>query len=469
MMKKLLLPILPVILAATLNAQVSVQLVPVATGLSDVVGLAHANDERLFCVLRPGTIRIIQNEAVVATPFLSITSLVQSSGTEQGLLGLAFDPAYSENGYFYVHYTATGNVSTIARYQVSESDPNVADPASAQVIYTYQQPQGNHNGGDVQFGPDGYLYFSLGEGGGGGDSQNNAQNLNNPLGAILRINVHPEEGVYSIPESNPFATAGGGVRPEIWAYGLRNPWRMGFDALTGDFWTGDVGQNAWEEIDFWPAGEEFNSGPNFGWRCYEGLVPFSPGGCGAAEEYVFPVAVHPNGPWLSIIGGRVYRGTQFPSLYGRYIYTDYSVGQIWSLLPDGEGGWENEMILASQGAGIVVISENHELELFLGNRNNGTVYKLVDPTVEVREERQPMLNIYPVPAREQLIVEGELQGVREMMLFDAAGRQVAARSIATDVVRATLQVEHLNAGAYVLVLNDASGRQVARRLVSVMK
>jgi hypothetical protein len=145
------------------------------------------------------------------------------------------------------------------------------------------------------------------------------------------------------------------------------------------------------------------------------------------------------------------------------------VGQIWSLLPDGEGGWENEMILASQGAGIVVISENHELELFLGNRNNGTVYKLVDPTVEVREERQPMLNIYPVPAREQLIVEGELQGVREMMLFDAAGRQVAARSIATDVVRATLQVEHLNAGAYVLVLNDASGRQVARRLVSVMK
>ncbi len=379
---------LPLLLAAQTPSPVRIQLQPFASGLGQITDIAHCGDERLFVVQQNGNVRIVMpNGSVLPTPFLSIS--VNNGANEQGLLGLCFDPDYADNGYFYVYYTTgTGaGSSRVSRFSVDPIDPNEVLPGSETILYTRQQPQWNHNGGDLEFGPDGYLYVSFGDGGGSGDPQNAGQTLSNVLGTIIRIDVHGGTP-FSIPADNPFVTSPG-VLPEIWAYGLRNPWRFGFDALTGDVWIGDVGQNAWEEVDFWPAGD--NSGPNFGWRCYEGNAPYNTSGCQPPSNYVFPVAVHQTSgsQWCSVIGGRVYRGDAFWRLYGRYIYTDYCLGRYFSLHPDGEGGWVNDQLTTSGISGATCIGENSSLELFVGNRNNGQVYRIVDicsmaqPTIAV--------------------------------------------------------------------------------------
>lgn len=373
------LSILPLLAGSLLNAQspVTVEVQSFATGLSGITDIVHCGDDRLFCTIRTGSIRIVQaNGSVLPAPFLQIP--VNSAGGEQGLLGLAFDPGYADNGWFYVFYS-TGNgpgTSVVSRFSVS-ADPNIADPSSEQVILTIDQPFTNHNGGDLAFGPDGYLYISLGDGGSGGDPLNYGQDLGNLNGSILRIDVHGD-APYTVPADNPFLSTPG-VRPEIWAYGLRNPWRMGFDRLTGDLWLGDVGQTQWEEIHFWPAGD--HSGPNFGWRCYEGFAPYNTNGCVGAMAYEQPVIAHGNatGGWCSIIGGRVYRGTEYERLYGRYIYTDYCKGEFHSLRPDGQGGWTNELLLATGWGGFSCIGENAAGELFAGRMSNGTLYRVVDP------------------------------------------------------------------------------------------
>lgn len=320
------------------------------------------------------------NGTVLPTPFINLSSVITASGSEQGLLGLAFDPDYANNGYFYVNYTATGGGGTrIARYRVSAGDPNVADATSGQVLYSAAQPATNHNGGDLDFGPDGYLYIGMGDGGGSGDTQNNAQNLANPLGDMLRIDVSGGGASYTVPPDNPYVNSTGNELPEIWASGLRNPWRFGFDALTGDLWIGDVGQNAYEEVDYYPAGGA--AGANFGWRCYEGNTAFNTAGCPPASSFVAPVAVHAQSTqsWCSVIGGRVYRGQESQRLFGRYIYTDHCGGQFYSLHPDGQGGWVREQVRSQSTYGFTCIGENNALELFVGNMNNGTLYRIVDP------------------------------------------------------------------------------------------
>ncbi len=364
--------------AVLAQTPVTINLEPFASGLQGIVDIAHAGDERLFAVLQPGSIRIVNPDGtVLPTPFLDITDSVNSGG-EQGLLGLAFDPNYAENGFFYVNYIYGANAGNtrISRFQVS-SDPNVADSLSDQVIWTWPQPYSNHNGGDLDFGPDGLLYIPLGDGGGGGDGDNNAQTLSNPLGDIVRIDVSDPDTTYTIPLTNPWVGVSGDTLPEIWASGLRNPFRFGFDALTGDLWLGDVGQNAYEEVDFWPAGD--NSGPNFGWRCYEGDTPYNTEGCLTASEYVVPVAVHPQNQqnWCSVMGGRVYRGSVSQRLYGRYIYTDYCGGQFYSLHPDGQGGWVRQEVRPNGQSGYTCVAENSALELFVGG--NGAIQRIVDP------------------------------------------------------------------------------------------
>ncbi|MBL8003169.1 MAG: PQQ-dependent sugar dehydrogenase [Flavobacteriales bacterium] len=355
-----------------------------ATGLTKVLDITHCGDSRLFVVRQPGIIQIItDSNTVLPTPFLNIQGLVYDVGGEQGLLGMAFDPDYHNNGYFYVHYTGgTGNgISTIARYSVNPNDSNLAIGSSGEILYTWPQPYANHNGGDLDFGPDGYLYIALGDGGSAGDPQNNAQDLSDPLGDILRIKPEPDS-TYSIPPDNPWANAGGDTLREIWASGLRNPFRFGFDRLTGDVWIGDVGQNAWEELDFLPAAS-VPGGPNFGWRCYEGDQPYNVGGsCLPYSQYVAPVVVRNNvlngGTWCSIMGGRVYRGTEFPRLYGRHIYTDYCSGQFYSIRPDGFGDWIDENLLSSGLQGFACIGDGADGSLYACNVSNGNVYRIVD-------------------------------------------------------------------------------------------
>lgn len=300
------------------------------TGLNRVVDIQHAGDERLFLVEKAGIIKISNLSGVLnPQPFLNISSLVLSSGNEQGLLGLAFHPDYKTNRYFYVNYTNLAGNSVVARYQTSPTNPDSAMLSSGQILMTYNQPFTNHNGGSMNFGPDGYLYISTGDGGSFGDPQNNGQNKLTRLGKILRIDVDAAFP-YAIPECNPFNN-NPAYLPEIWALGLRNPWRCSFDRMTGDFWIADVGQGASEEINYQPANSL--GGENYGWRCYEGTLPFNTSGCLPFTSYVAPVYEYPHtGPLggCSVTGGYVYRGAEHADMFGRYFFGDYCSGLIFS-------------------------------------------------------------------------------------------------------------------------------------------
>ena len=375
-LRTLVLPALG--LAAVLNAQtpVSLSLQQVATGLTRLNDIAHTDDDRLFLALQAGVVRILDSDGatLLPTPFLNITAQVNSTENEQGLLGLTFDPDYGTNGYFYVYYTFGSGTGTsrISRFTVS-SDPNVADQSTEQVLYTQAQPYINHNGGDMEFGPDGYLYIGFGDGGNSGDPQNHAQNITDVLGSMIRIDVSGGTG-WTVPPDNPFVGVAD-AKEEIWLHGLRNPWRWGFDRLTGDLWIGDVGQDTYEEVDFWPAGD--NSGGNFGWHCYEGNSAFNTAGCNAQNTYVAPVTVHPQSQqgWCSVIGGRVYRGPTYWRIEGRYIYTDYCGGQLYSLTPNGIGGYARAQ-LGTSSFGASCIGENRQGELYLGNNATGVLSKI---------------------------------------------------------------------------------------------
>jgi glucose/arabinose dehydrogenase len=292
-------------------------------------------DDRLFVVEQVGRIRVYDRDGGDRGVFLDLTGQTVAGG-ERGLLGLAFSPDYADDGRFYVNYTNRDGDTRIMRYRVSTADPDRADPGSAVLVLAVDQPYGNHNGGMIAFGPDGLLYVGMGDGGGSGDTGNRAQDGGTLLGKLLRLDVSPPAG-YVIPADNPFV--GGAPRDEIWALGLRNPWVFDFDTATGDLWIADVGQDAWEEIDFAPAGEP--GGRNYGWRLMEGTACFDPpSGCETAA-LVLPVHVYAHGgdPFrCSISGGCVYRGTAVPSLAGRYLFADFCSNQIWALTPRAGGG-----------------------------------------------------------------------------------------------------------------------------------
>ncbi len=365
---------------------VTLSLVQFATGLNDPVGVYNAGDGRLFVIEQAGVIRIVQSNGVVlGTPFLDISARVLSGG-EQGLLGLAFHPNYATNGFFYVNYTSTGIRRTrISRFRVT-GNPNVADPNSEVILLTVDQPFSNHNAGDIHFGPDGFLYTPLGDGGSAGDPSNNAQTMDVLLGKVVRIDVDlgpggfPDcvgvgSGQYTIPATNPFIDGGGGDCDEIWAVGLRNPWRSSFDRLNGDFYIGDVGQDAWEEIDFQPVGS--TGGENYGWRCFEGNTSFNPSGCGPSNSFTFPIFAysHTSGD-CSVIGGYVYRGNLFPALFGRYVLTDLCTGNFWDIIPDGAGGWQITQHTNLTQFGYVSFGEDANGELYVVHQGGGTLFRL---------------------------------------------------------------------------------------------
>lgn len=358
-----------------------------ATGLTRPVTITNAADGsgRLFIVEQTGTIRVVKNGLVLATPFLDIHTLVRYNAGEQGLLGLAFDPAYPSNGHFFVAYTAprpldsTGSILTLERFSVSAANADQADPATGTIILTIDHPtNSNHNGGDIAFGPDGYLYWGTGDGGSGGDPPGNAQNLSVLLGKLLRIDV--ESGSpYSIPSTNPFFGSAT-VRQEVWAYGLRNPWRFSFDRLTGELYIADVGQNLMEEIDHASAGDA--GGENYGWNILEGTLCFNSSNfnvplssCDTSGKTP-PVAEYDHSLGrCAVSGGYVYRGPSAPALRGYYFYADFCSGAVYALNHDSVSGW-TVTALATTGFGISTFGEDEGGELYLADLNAGNIYRL---------------------------------------------------------------------------------------------
>lgn len=356
------------------NASV-VQMIEIATGLARPLYLTHAGDGsgRLFVVEQGGRIWIIQDGERLETPFLDLTALVspdanQFGYTERGLLGLAFHPDYAENGIFFVNYTDIQGNTVVARLRVS-TDANTADPSSLEPILNITQPFANHNGGHLAFGPDGYLYIGMGDGGSQGDPQNNGQRLDTLLGKLLRIDVDVAQG-YAIPQDNPF-TGTSGALPEIWAYGLRNPWRFTFDPVTGDLLIGDVGGSAWEEVNYQPATS--TGGENYGWSLFEGNHARS---SVAADGLTMPILEYSHSEGVSITGGYIYRGEELPALQGIYLYADFGFGTIWAAIQNEDGSWQSQEFMRNSGYTISSFGEDEAGELYIVNYA-GTVVRLV--------------------------------------------------------------------------------------------
>ena len=376
-----------VALAATVSAQgdgpittrsappdpAQVRLVEAASGFERPLYVTHAGDgsDRLFVVEQAGRIWILQDGERLQTPFLDLSNVVTGVGqgySEQGLLGLAFHPDYADNGRFFVNYTDRSGNTAIAEYRVSADNPDRADPGSGQILLTAEQPYPNHNGGQLAFGPDGYLYIGLGDGGSGGDPQGNAQNTWTLLGKILRLDVSGGEAPYLTPPDNPF-TSGLGAG-EIWAYGLRNPWRFSFDRHTGDLWIADVGQNAREEVNFQPAG-----GQNYGWSIMEGTNCYRPASGCDRTGLVLPVFEYTHSDGCSITGGYVYRGAAFPALRGAYLAADYCTGAAWAIRRQGDEFRADR--LPDFPTGISSFGEDDADELYIVRDQPGTLERLV--------------------------------------------------------------------------------------------
>jgi len=356
-----------------------------ATGLDMPVNIKNAGDDRLFVVEQRGYIRIVNtNGSVNATPFLDINNLVidiSGGGDERGLLGLAFHPNYSNNGFFYVNYINNNGDTVVSRFEVSISDANIANSSSELPLLNIAQPYSNHNGGDMAFGPDGYLYIASGDGGAGGDPENRAQNLSTLLGKMIRIDVNntANGNNYAIPSDNPFYNDGDvNTLDEIWAYGLRNPWKFSFDSQTGDVWIADVGQGEYEEINM---AAPTAAGLNYGWRCYEGNNTFNDTGCPDASTLTFPVGEysHSNSGNFkcSITGGYRYRGSQFPNFSGLYFFADYCSDEIGFLQNSGSS-WNMSFSDQFNGNRWVAFGEDINGELYIAGLNSGTIYRIID-------------------------------------------------------------------------------------------
>jgi glucose/arabinose dehydrogenase len=337
------------------------------------VGITHAGDGsgRVFVVEQNGQIRVIKDGALRAAPFLDLADRVSCCG-ERGLLSVTFPPDYAARNHFYVNYTDRNGDTVVARFSVS-ADPEVADPASEEIILTVQQPYPNHNGGQLAFGPnDGYLYIGMGDGGSAGDPANRAQNPADLLGKLLRIDVESGAAPYAIPPSNPY-TQTAGYRGEIWALGLRNPWRFAFDRANGDLYVADVGQNEYEEVDYQPATSR--GGENYGWRVMEGAHCYKTAEC-ARGGLILPVAEYDHSQGCSVTGGVVYRGPAFARLAGMYLYGDYCSGRLWGLRRTG-AGWANQLLLDTS-LNITAFGEDEAGEIYVADYGGGQVYRVED-------------------------------------------------------------------------------------------
>jgi glucose/arabinose dehydrogenase len=422
----------------------------VASGLNRPIQVtAPAGDSRLFIVEQRGVIKILKFGAVLSTPFLDIDSKIPNTAgnDERGLLGLAFHPDYANNGYFFVNYINLSNDTVVERYKVSDANPDVADPSSDKLIITVDQPFSNHNGGDLQFGPnDGYLYIGLGDGGASDDPGDRGQCLNTLLGKMLRIDIDvPMDATpYEIPPDNPWVDGDPGTRDEIWARGLRNPWRYSFDSLTGDLYIGDVGQDDLEEIDFQPA--DSPGGENYGWRIMEGTDCFGNSNCDDPPltcndpNLTLPIHEYPHAVGFSVTGGFVYRGSVIPDIQGVYFFADFGTAKIWSFRYDGENLTEftDRTAELAPGGGLSISSissfgEDGFGELYIVDRDgttNGEVFKILPDASDV-EDSAVLLPLrlgaaFPNPFSQsaQFRLSVDRPGELDLKILDASGRTV---------------------------------------------
>jgi glucose/arabinose dehydrogenase len=378
---RFIVSIVALIFTSNVSAQLSLENAFPNLSFNDPLDLQNSGDgtNRIFVAERAGRIKVFPNSSSVTSlnTFLDITDRV-SGGGEMGLLGLAFHPDYENNGYFYVNYTVSNPRKTrISRFQVSSENPDSADKNTELILLTFNQPYPNHNGGWIGFGPDdGYLYIGTGDGGSGGDPQNNGQSIETFLGKILRIDIDNQDpGLeYAIPSSNPFIDSTGSVVKEIYAWGMRNPWRNSFDPVTGWLWSADVGQNQWEEIDI------IENGKNYGWRCYEGTHQYNTNGCNY-PEYIDPVWEYSHSLGCSVSGGYVYRGPTVPELIGKYIYADYCTRTVWSLEYDGITPPDNQTLLTAPGS-VVSFGIDECSELYIVTFSPDRIYRFT-PTVQI--------------------------------------------------------------------------------------
>jgi glucose/arabinose dehydrogenase len=429
------------------------------SGFSSPVDLKNAGDSRLFIVEQGGRIKILNPDGTVhPTLFLNIASQV-SNGNEQGLLSMAFHPDYANNGYYYVNYTKTNGDTQISRFSVDPANPDITLPGSEVPIIGYAQPFSNHNGGGIAFGPDGYLYIASGDGGSGGDPGNRAQNTTILLGKLLRIDVDNPNALnnYGIPTDNPFFGSSTNAE-EIWAYGLRNPWRFSFDSANGDIWIGDVGQGDVEEIDRAAITE---AGLNYGWRCYEGSAPFNTTGCPAPSELTFPIAEYSSSSGsgnCSITGGIVYRGSIYSDIEGLYFYGDVCSGRIGTV--DSAG---NLIDHGTFGGSWVAFGVDNTNELYIVDIG-GEIYKIEGGVLATPNfDTENFLTMIPNPASDQVRLTLKDDLISSISIYDLKGSVLISEENIS-LSEKKVSVGNLSNGIYLVKITSANGKSFLKKL-----
>ncbi|WP_317190642.1 PQQ-dependent sugar dehydrogenase [Winogradskyella marina] len=453
------------------NAQ-ELELELIASNLVDPLGIKHAGDDRLFIVEQSGVIKIIDASGELQdTPFLDINSLVIDSGNERGLLGLAFHPDYADNGYFFVNYINNFGDTVVSRFTVDASNSDIANPDSELLILSYEQPYSNHNGGDLAFGSDGYLYISSGDGGSAGDPQNRSQNKMSFLGKILRLDIDTttETENYGIPSDNPFAE-GASALPEIWAYGLRNPWRFSFDRLNGDQWIADVGQSNYEEINS-VSSEDASTGINYGWKCYEGNDSYQSSGCPDQSTFTFPVSGYSHfgdgSPKCSITGGYRYRGTTYPNFYGWYFFADLCSQEIGYLVYDETNDVWNKNFQQFTGQWSS-FGEDVNGDIYVSDLAGGHIYKLTDTTLSNPDHLLSEITVYPNPTKHSFQINFGTNDnpdiLTEISVYDIQGKQVKTIHRTAENIQ-TVNTSDFSSGIYILKINIENKTQSTHKLV----